>query len=257
MGPFPESRLSGAPGAPAACPPSSELPDPGPREGLQHYLLNPTFPLGMAPLTPYLQATPSLGGLGCSCHKLLSRSHVTSCPSVPGACVTLCPSLASGPVSPRAPTFTAPEHRPASWVLPTSPEPPLGPGAGGWPSRESTRVPHLVTPASGLGFLGAGGGLWPGASALAGRRHPRPCGWPHRPLSGQPQTCPCLLQKYVAQSRCIKDFGTFYPCIRCSLSPSEWIFYDDLILTLSHVLSLWTPEDHLDPGSACCRGRPL
>lgn len=70
------------------------------------------------------------------------------------------------------------------------------------------------------------------------------------PSAGRPETCPCLLQRHLAPSRCIKDFGTFHPCILHSLSQTEQIFYD-LFLTLSFVFSLWTLEDHLDtPGSA-------
>ena len=41
------------------------------------------------PRDPVSSGDPSLGGLGCSCHKPLSRPHVTSCPSLlPQAPVT-------------------------------------------------------------------------------------------------------------------------------------------------------------------------
>lgn len=73
------------------------------------------------------------------------------------------------------------------------------------------------------------------------------------PSAGQPEARPCLLQGHLAPSRCIKDFGTFRPCIRRSVSQTERIFYNDLFLTLSCVFSLYTLEGHLDrPGSACC-----
>lgn len=74
--------------------------------------------------------------------------------------------------------------------------------------------------------------------------------------AGWPETCP------LARSRCIKDFGTFHPRIRHSLPQTEWVFYNDLFLTLSCVFSPWTLEDDFDapgpaPGPAGCRGRLL
>lgn len=76
------------------------------------------------------------------------------------------------------------------------------------------------------------------------------------PSAGWPETCP------LAPSWCIKDFGTFHPRIRHSLSQTERVFYNDLFLTLFCVFSLRTLEDDSDapgpaPGPAGCRGRLL
>lgn len=168
-------------------------------------------------------------------------------------------------MSPHVPTLIAPDtDLLVGSLLYTPVAPPLGPGAGGWPpapcegrrgspSRESTRVPHLVTPVSRLGFSGAGG-LWPGASALAGRRRPEGT-WlaTQAPMPGGPRPIPCLLQRCSAQSWCAQAFGTLHPASDV-LSQTEWIFYSHLVLTVSRLFSLCTLEDHLDPGSVCCGG---
>lgn len=99
-------------------------------------------------------------------------------------------------------------------------------------------------------MLGVGCGLGPQPWRDAGV--PRPRGWPRRPQCWAARDPSLPLQVHLAQSRCIKDFGTFHSCIRHSLSRTERIFYNDLFLTLSCVFSLWTPDGHLDrPGSAC------
>lgn len=89
-------------------------------------------------------------------------------PLSPGGPCHLVP-LSPGPTSLCVPTFIAPDtDLLVGSPLYTPVAPPLGLGTGGWPpapcegrrgspSRESTRVPHLVTPASRLGFSGAGG----------------------------------------------------------------------------------------------------
>lgn len=78
------------------------------------------------------------------------------------------------------------------------------------------------------------------------------------PSAGWPEACP------LAPSRCIKDFGTFHPRIRHSLSQTERVFYNERVffLTLFCVFSPWTLEDDFDapapaPGPAGCRGRLL
>lgn len=152
------------------------------------------------------------------CAPSVPGARVTSCPSASGACVTSCSCpwgpchlvplnprglchlvpLCPGSVSPRAPTFIALDtDLLVGSLLYTPIAPPLGLGAGGRPpapcegrrgspSRESTRVPHLVTPASRLGFSGAGGTLalglspgWTQASQGHMAGHAGPCArWP-------------------------------------------------------------------------------
>lgn len=119
-------RAQGSPRAPAAC--SALLgaaPTPEPGAGRRALAPSPRklqeVRCCLVPLTPprdpVSSGGPFLGGLSCSRHKPLSRPRVTSCssllpqacvtscPSIPGAPATLCPTLASGPVSPRAPTL--------------------------------------------------------------------------------------------------------------------------------------------------------
>lgn len=104
-----------------------------------------------------------------------------------------CVPLSPGSMSLCAPTFIAPDTD----LLVGSPlyipiAPPLGLGAGGWPpapcegrrgspSRESTRVPHLVTPSVQAGLLGCWEGSDLGHQPWLDAGVPRPCGWPHRP----------------------------------------------------------------------------
>lgn len=154
----------------------------------------------------------------------VSGACVTSCPSAPEAHVTLSPSVPGAHVT-SCPHSYCPRHRPASWVPPIHSHTPSTRPRGRWlatspcegrrgsPSRESTRVPHLVTPVSRLGFSGAGG-LWPGASALAGRRRPEAT-WlaTQAPMLDGPRPIPCLLQRCLAQSWCAQDFGTLHPRI--------------------------------------------
>lgn len=131
-------------------------------------------------------------------------AHVTLCPSAPGASVTMCPCN-PGSVSPRAPTFIALDTDLLVGSLLCTPiAPPLGLGAGGRPpapcegrrgspSRESTRVPHLGPQHPGWASRVLGG-LWPGASALVGRRRPKAT-WlaTQAPVPGGPRPVPCLL----------------------------------------------------------------
>lgn len=173
------------------------------------------------PGDPVSSGDPFLGDLGCSCHKPLRRPGVTLCPSdapPPGPVSLRAPPSILGPVSLHVPLclqgpclLVPPPLLPQNTdllvgsLLHAPRAPLLGPGAGGWPpapfegrrgspSRESTRVPHLVTGIQ-AGLLGCwGGGLWPGASALAGRRRPkamwlatrRPQAWAARDLSPPP-----------------------------------------------------------------------
>lgn len=104
-----EHWCSGAPGALAA---GSALllqrPPPWARAGPALSLLKlQSSPGGVASLPasrdPVSSGDPSLGGLGCSCHKPLSRPHVTLCSSLlPQARVTSCPSI-PGPMPLGAP----------------------------------------------------------------------------------------------------------------------------------------------------------
>lgn len=165
-------------------------------------------------------------------------------PLSPGGPCHLVP-LSPGPMSLCVPTFIAPDTD----LLVGSPlyapvAPPLGLGTGGWPpapcegrrgspSRESTRVPHLVTPASRLGFSGAGGkgalawGLSPGWTQaspghVAGHAVSRkpPC-W--ATLDPSPASCRGTWPR-AGSSR------TLALCTPASdvLSRTEWVFYNHL-----------------------------
>lgn len=151
----------------------------------------------LVPLTtpgdPVSSGDPFPGDLGCSCHKPLGRPCVTLCPSdapPPGPVSLRAPLSILGPVSLNVPLclqgpclLVPPPLLPQNTdllvgsLLHTPRAPLLGPGAGGWPpapfegrrgspSRESTRVPHLVTGIQ-AGLLGCWGwavawGLSPG-----------------------------------------------------------------------------------------------
>lgn len=243
-GPFPKSpgaRRSWSPNS-QLCPPSS-YPDPHGRGGTPApSLLKPHVSPGgaassPAPLSlwdPMSSGDSFLGGQvayvtnhsqgSMSPCAPVSGACVTSCPSAPEAHVTLSPSVPGAHVT-SCPHSYCPRHRPASWVPPIHLRTPSTRPRGRWlatspcegrrgsPSRESTRVPHLVTPVSRLGFSGAGG-LWPGASALAGRGRPEAT-WlaTQAPMLDGPRPIPCLLQRCLAQSWCAQDFGTLHPRI--------------------------------------------
>lgn len=146
--------------------------------------------------------------------------HVT-CPSAPGACVTLCPS--PGPMSLCAPTFIAPDtdllvgsphthpHSPSTgWWLATSPLR----GQKGQPIQGINPCTSLSDPSVQAGLFGCWGGSDLGPQPWLDAGVPRPCGWPHKaPVPGGPGPVPRLLQRYLAQSSFIKDFGTLHPCV--------------------------------------------
>lgn len=198
-----------------------------------------------------LQVTPSSGawvahvtnhskGSMSSCVPV-PRACVTLCPSTPGAHVTSCPSPwgpchlplsprglchlvpVPGPMSLCAPTFIAPDtdllvgsphthpHSPSTgWWLATSPLQ----EQKGQPIQGINPCTSLSDPSVQAGLFGCWGGSDLGPQPWLDAGVPRPCGWPHKaPVPGGPGPVPCLLQRYLAQSWFIKDFGTLHPCV--------------------------------------------
>lgn len=142
------------------------------------------------------------------------------------------------------------------------------PLAGGWPpapcegrrgspSRESTRVPHLVTPASRLGFSGAGGALtwglslgWTQASQGLVAGHTRP---PFRAALGpSPASC----RGTWPRARSSRTLALCTPASNV-LSWTEWVFCNRLFsrCLAPFLRGLWRTT--LTWALSAARGRPL